>query len=121
MLWIYNTHQLYPVTTQHSASSSKPVSIYSTYRDAKFEYVHSHFNNSLLPVCAYGFGVFPKSVSTGTETHVSVNVRFHRKRIGFVLAFGSSLVLGAIHLCLGCGVGFLGTKVLGLWFRSLGI
>mgnify|MGYP001803618607 CR=1 FL=1 len=32
-----------------------------------------------------------------------------------------SLVLGAIYLCLGCGVGFLGTKVLGLWFSSLGI
>ena len=33
--------------------------------------------------------VFPKSFTIGTETHVSVNVRFHRKRIGFVLAFGS--------------------------------
>ena len=65
--------------------------------------------------------VFPISVTIGTETHASVNVRFHRKRIGFVLAFGSSLVLGAIYLCLGCGVGFLGTKVLGLWFSSLGI
>ena len=65
--------------------------------------------------------VFPKSFTIGTETHVSVNVRFHRKRIGFVLAFGSSLVLGAIYLCLGCGVGFLGAKVLGLWFSCLGI
>ena len=42
--------------------------------------------------------VFPKSFTIGTVTHVSVNVRFHRKRIGFVLAFGSSLVLG-LFIC----------------------
>ena len=28
--------------------------------------------------------VFPKSFTIGTETHVSGNVRFHRKRIGFL-------------------------------------